>query len=108
MADEEAGVEKAPAGASIRDVGVKVGDNIIAKAKEIIKPIDEATGGKFANFDKAITEINKQLSALPDQETEEALRTAQKTRIEWQQDKMIDEMQASGVSPDAKETLQNW
>lgn len=86
---------------SIRDVFDEPAQTIESNSKALYKQIDDATGGKFQpNADKlANVRLKIRDSAGVDPDLDDKL-LAQKTRLEWQQEKMFDDAEANGVPRD--------
>jgi hypothetical protein len=89
---------------SIRDVFDEPAQTIEANSKALYKQIDDATGGKFQpNADKlANVRLKIRDSSGIDPDLDDKL-LAQKTRLEWQQEKMFDDAEANGVPRDTVE-----
>jgi hypothetical protein len=103
VADDN-GVPQPDANAPIRDAGQQVGDNIIAQAKAIIKPLDDATGGKFSENDAALRDINMKLKRTTSLDDEDKL-ISQKQQLLWAQDDLLKQAETAGVP---KDTLANF
>jgi hypothetical protein len=98
------GVEAPDPKSSIRDVGQKVGDNIIEQAKKIIKPLDDATDGKFSENDLALKDVNSKLRRVTSIDDEDKL-ISEKQRLLRAQDGLLNDAKKAGVPDNTLETF---
>jgi hypothetical protein len=103
VADDN-GVPRPDPNAPIRDAGQQVGDNVTAQAKAIIKPLDEATGGKFSENDAALRDINAKLKRTTSLDDEDKL-ISQKQQLLWAQDDLLKQAETAGVPKDTLDTF---
>jgi hypothetical protein len=98
------GVKPPDPNASISDAGRQLGDNVIAQAKKIIKPLDDATGGKFSINDAELTKVNKQLQRVTSIDDEDKL-ISQKQQLLWAQDDLLKQAKDAGVPDNTLNTF---
>ena len=98
------GVKPPDPGLSIRDAGQQVGDNVIQQAKAIIKPLDDATGGKFSANDAQLKSVNQKLQRVTSIDDEDKL-ISQKQQLLWAQDDLLQQASDAGVPKDTLDTF---
>jgi hypothetical protein len=95
---DEVGV---PAGepASIRDVAQTVGDNTLAKSKDLYSQVDTATGGRFSPLNDALVNVNKEIrNTIGLSDEGDAKLLARKADLETKMDSVFDTARQNGVS----------